>query len=60
MNVLFVTSICNWVFVFIKRQFGISMVTNCDRFVKFNDYIDVIYPEELEIKDTTDAPKLMS
>ena len=22
-----------------------------------NDYIDVIYPEELEIKDTTDAPK---
>ena len=24
---------------------------------KFNDYIDVIYPEELEIKDTTDAPK---
>ena len=25
---------------------------------KFNDYIDVIYPEELEIKDTTDAPKI--
>ena len=25
---------------------------------KFNDYIDVIYPKELEIKDTTDAPKL--
>ena len=24
---------------------------------KFNDYIDVIYSEELEIKDTTDAPK---
>ena len=24
---------------------------------KFNDYIDVIYPNELEIKDTTDAPK---
>ena len=24
---------------------------------KFSDYIDVIYPEELEIKDTTDAPK---
>ena len=24
---------------------------------KFNDYIDVIYPRELEIKDTTDAPK---
>ena len=24
---------------------------------KFNDYIDVIYPEKLEIKDTTDAPK---
>ena len=24
---------------------------------KFNDYMDVIYPEELEIKDTTDAPK---
>ena len=24
---------------------------------KFNDYIDVTYPEELEIKDTTDAPK---
>ena len=24
---------------------------------KFNDYIDVIYPEELEIKNTTDAPK---
>ena len=24
---------------------------------KFNDYIDVIYPKELEIKDTTDAPK---
>ena len=24
---------------------------------KFNDYIDVIYPQELEIKDTTDAPK---
>ena len=24
---------------------------------KFNDYLDVIYPEELEIKDTTDAPK---
>ena len=24
---------------------------------KFNDSIDVIYPEELEIKDTTDAPK---
>ena len=25
---------------------------------KFNDYIDVIYPKEFEIKDTTDAPKL--
>ena len=24
---------------------------------KFNDYIDVIYPKEFEIKDTTDAPK---
>ena len=24
---------------------------------KFNDYIDVIYPKEREIKDTTDAPK---
>ena len=24
---------------------------------KFNDYIDVIYPNEIEIKDTTDAPK---
>ena len=24
---------------------------------KFNDYLDVIYPKELEIKDTTDAPK---
>ena len=24
---------------------------------KFNDYIDVIYPKELEIKDTTGAPK---
>ena len=24
---------------------------------KFNDYIDVIYPEELEIKDSADAPK---
>ena len=24
---------------------------------KFNDYIDVIYPKELEIKYTTDAPK---
>ena len=24
---------------------------------KFNDYIDVIYPKELEIKDTIDAPK---
>ena len=24
---------------------------------KFNDYIDVIYSKELEIKDTTDAPK---
>ena len=24
---------------------------------KFNDYIDVIYPKELEIKDTTDATK---
>ena len=24
---------------------------------KFNDYIDVIYPKELQIKDTTDAPK---
>ena len=24
---------------------------------KCNDYIDVIYPKELEIKDTTDAPK---
>ena len=23
----------------------------------FNDYIDVIYPKELEIKDTTGAPK---
>ena len=23
----------------------------------FSDYIDVIYPKELEIKDTTDAPK---
>ena len=23
----------------------------------FNNYIDVIYPNELEIKDTTDAPK---
>ena len=22
----------------------------------FNDYIDVIYPKELEIKDTTNAP----
>ena len=27
---------------------------------KFNDYIDVIHPEELEIKDTTDAPKGLS
>ena len=25
---------------------------------KFDDYIDVIYPKELEINDTTDAPKL--
>ena len=25
---------------------------------KFNDYFDVIYPKELDIKDTTDAPKL--
>ena len=25
--------------------------------LKFNDYIDVIYPKELDIKDTTDAPK---
>ena len=24
---------------------------------KFSDYIDVIYPNELEIKDTIDAPK---
>ena len=24
---------------------------------KFNYYIDVMYPEELEIKDTTDSPK---
>ena len=24
---------------------------------KFNDYIDVIYQKELEIKYTTDAPK---
>ena len=24
---------------------------------KFNDYIDVIYPEKLQIKDTTDVPK---
>ena len=24
---------------------------------KFNYYIDVIYPKELDIKDTTDAPK---
>ena len=24
---------------------------------KFNDYINIIYLEELEIKDTTDAPK---
>ena len=24
---------------------------------KFNDYIDVIYLKELEIKDTADAPK---
>ena len=24
---------------------------------KFNNYIDVIYPKELDIKDTTDAPK---
>ena len=24
---------------------------------KLNDYIDVIYPKELEIKYTTDAPK---
>ena len=24
---------------------------------RFNDYIDVIYPSELEIKDTTDAQK---
>ena len=24
---------------------------------EFNEYIDVIYPKELEIKDTTDAPK---
>ena len=24
---------------------------------KLNDYIDVIYPKKLEIKDTTDAPK---
>ena len=23
----------------------------------FNDYIDVIYPKELKIKDTTNAPK---
>ena len=26
--------------------------------LKFNEYIHVIYPTELEIKDTTDAPKL--
>ena len=25
--------------------------------IKFNDYIDVIYQEQLEINDTTDAPK---
>ena len=25
--------------------------------ISFNDYIDVIYPKELEIKDTIDAPK---
>ena len=25
---------------------------------KFNYYIDVIYPKELEIKDTTDAKKM--
>ena len=25
---------------------------------KFNDYIYVIYPKELEIKDTTDNPKM--
>ena len=25
--------------------------------LKFNDYIDAIYSKELEIKDTTDAPK---
>ena len=24
---------------------------------KFNDYIDVIYPKELEIKNTIDVPK---
>ena len=24
---------------------------------KFNDYIDVIFPKELEFKDTTDDPK---
>ena len=24
---------------------------------KLNDYIDIIHPEELEINDTTDAPK---
>ena len=26
----------------------------------FNDYIDVIYPKELEIKDITDTPKWAS
>ena len=28
--------------------------------VNFKDFVDVIYPEELEIKDTTDAPHLAS
>ena len=27
---------------------------------KFNDYIDVIYPKELEIKDTTDWPIILA
>ena len=26
----------------------------------FNDYIDIIYPKELDIKDTTDAPKCVN
>ena len=41
---------CNLTFPYIDNVLSLNNP-------KFNDYIDVIYPKELEIKDTIDAPK---